>query len=214
MREAMHGVVRWDALGLAGLALTLMVALTPAPARAALARAADEAAPTGRRALVEIGLPEPAPAALDSIPHPWPGRATLLSAAGTLLPFAVLAGADDGDRADALFTTLMALEVVTPAAGHLYGGLPRRALVGMGVRAVGFAMATKAISAESYEFDATVLLAIGGVAVTGLSALVDVVTVSSDVDRANHRRLRERVSLGVRATPSGRAPALALTARF
>lgn len=207
-----RGVRPRRARGLLGLsALALGAALAAGPARAAPDSSATPT--TGRRAVIEIGLPPATPSALDSIPHPWPGRALLLSAAGTLAPIALLAGGD-GDDATGRAMAAAALEVATPAAGHLYAGLTRRALIGMAVRAVGFGLAANALSSESGEFDWDVVMALGGMAIVGVSAIVDVVTVPLDVERANRARLARRATVGVRLTSSGRAPALALSARF
>ncbi len=183
------------------LALVAVLALNAAPAWA------------GRRALIEIGLPPEPPTALDSIPHPWPGRALLLTAAGTALPIALTTGPHQHGENRAIL--LGAAELFTPAAGHLYAGLPRRALKGIAARAAGFALVGSGIAGmDNSEFDWGDVRVLAGFTVMAIAAAVDVITVQPDVERANRERVRARAAIGLRMTRDRSTPVLAVTARF
>jgi hypothetical protein len=179
--------------------------------------AAGATAAVERKAIVQIGGPRHVPSALDSVPHPWPGRALLLSAAGAALPVVLvtLPGHQDSNRRP-LFFSALAAEVVTPAAGHLYAGLTRRAGIGMIARAVGFGVAIAGgVNRQSSE-DLTYgdLAMLFGATMIGVSAIWDVAAVPSDVERRNRDWLDAHASVGLRALPDGRAPALAVIVRF
>ena len=179
--------------------------------------AADASAAVERRALIQIGGPRHVPSALDSVPHPWPGRALCLSAVGAALPVVLvtLPGHQDSNRRP-LFFGALAAEVITPAAGHLYAGLTRRAGVGMIARAVGFGIAIAGgVNRQSSE-DLTYadLAALFGATMVGVSAIWDVAVVPTDVERRNRDWLDAHASVGLRALPDGLTPALAVTVRF
>jgi len=194
------------------LLLPLMLLTTPA-------RAGDHdaaSAGTGRHAMVELGAPKRVPTALDSVPHPWPGVALALSAVGAAVP--VVLGSMPHANADntTVLTAVMVAEVITPAAGHLYAGLGRRALIGVTTRAIGAAIAVAGVNAAegSSDFTYADLAALFGVTMVGVSAVWDVVTVAGDVDQRNREWLDQHAALEFRPLPDGRGPALAVAVRF
>lgn len=180
---------------------------------------ADTAYHGGRRAIIEVGLPRREPTALDSIPHPWPGRALLFSAVGTALPIVVATLPSDAsnDSRRATFLTMLALEIVTPAAGHLYARIPREAVAGIVVRGLGFAILASG-AGEIYHGGSDggvgVFQVLGGGALMAVSALWDTATVPTKVERANRERLRQRAALGVRPALDGEPVALVVRLRF
>ena len=168
-----------------------------------------------RRAIVELGRPRHVPSALDSVPHPWPGRALLLSAAGTAIPIAIATRPHPHSEARSLLVAMLAAETITPAAGHLYAGLGRRALAGIAVRGIGFGITVAGLPPENSD-DITygALAALFGMVMIGTSAVVDVVTVSPDVERKNQAWLAAHSAVGVRLLEDQRTPALALDVHF
>lgn len=168
--------------------------------------------PSGRRAIIEIGLPPREPAALDSIPHPWPGRALLLSAAATAIPIVVWTR--PGQHGEGALLLIAGTEVVAPSLGHLYGGLAPRAFKGMAVRAAAFGLTAYYVTNSTGEFDWGVIGTLLALTAEGVSAVADIVTVTSDVERANRELVRARVGLGLRALPGTGEPAMAVTVRF
>jgi hypothetical protein len=66
---------------------------------------------------------------------------------------------------------------------------------------------------DDSEFGGSDLVALGAMALMGGSALWDVLTVASDVERANASRV-SRVSLAPRLPPTGRGAGFALSAGF
>lgn len=176
---------------------------------------ADTAYSGPRRALLEIGLPRRVPAALDSIPHPWPGVAMLLAAAGTALPVAAAGAANARDHDLGRTLGWAAVGVVTPSAGHLYAGLHRRALKAMVFRAAllgGIALASNGF--DDGEFTEADLVGLGLMSAFAASAAWDVVTVAADVERHNAALLARRAAWGPRPLPSGRGVALAVSVGF
>src|SRR5689334_17156196 len=125
------------------------LAMIAAASTSASAARADDSSQRG--ALIEIGKPPRVPSALDSVPHPWPGRALLLSAVGTAVPIAIATRPHPHSEGRNYFLAMLGAEIVTPAAGHLYAGLGRRAAAGMVARGVGFGIAAAALPSESSE---------------------------------------------------------------
>ncbi|HTM57334.1 MAG TPA: hypothetical protein VL123_02845 [Candidatus Udaeobacter sp.] len=168
-----------------------------------------------RGALIEIGKPPRIPSALDSVPHPWPGRALLLSAVGTAVPIAIATRPHPHSESRNDFLAILGAEIVTPAAGHLYAGLGRRAAAGMVARGLGFGIAAAALPSESSgDITYGALAAVMGMVIVGTSALIDVVTVSPDVERKNQAWLAAHSAVGVRTVDDGRTPAVTLVVRF
>jgi hypothetical protein len=199
------------------LIAALAIAGAASPARSASLEPGHDVA---RQAMIESGVPQPAPTALDSVRHPWPGIALSLSVVGTAAPI-VLMGVASRSNSDARAALgLLAAEIVTPAAGHLYAGLFPRAGVGIVTRAVGFgAMAIGAASEgvwndqTSSDFGGGAFLMLLGVGIMAGSAIVDVITVASDVDKRNAEWLKTHASVGLRVAPDA-TPELAVAVRF
>jgi len=193
------------------------------PAFAAAADAASDTLNLGapRRALVEVGLPPRVPSALDSVPHPWPGIALTLSAVGTAAPILLMGAANKTNSDAGIALGILATEIVTPSAGHLYAGLPRRAAIGMAVRAVGYGLlAAGAASqglwpgqAESSEFTYGIVVMMVGAGTMGGSAVVDMISAPVDVDKKNAEWLRQHAAVGLRVAPAA-SPELCLSLRF
>jgi hypothetical protein len=185
---------------------------------AAASAPADSAYVGPRRALIEVGLPRRVPAALDSIPHPWPGRALILSTLGSVVPLLVASAVGENEhdlRTEAALTAVVA-EVFTPSAGHLYAGQGRRALYGMAGRAVGAGMILAGVAAHegSSEFDGGVAGILFGGCIMVLGASIDVVAVATDVERANRELARARGSVRVRPAHGGAPAMLVVGLRF
>ncbi len=201
--------------------LALVLGLAALASNAGAAAPASHDAARGRGAIIERGLPHAAPTALDSVPHPWPGVALLLSAVGTALPVAIASSASTRDHDPRIGLAALGAEVITPAAGFLYGGLARRGAIGMGVRALGFGIVALAAAPDGYwrgetssDFGPGILVMVLGAAVVGTSAVWDVVVVPDHVDRRNADWLRAHATVGLGVTRDARAPALAVAIRF
>jgi hypothetical protein len=200
------------------LIAALAIAGAASPARSASLEPGHDVA---RQAMIESGVPQPAPTALDSVPHPWPGVALSLSVVGTAAPILVMTSVGKTQSDAGVVLGILATEIVTPSAGHLYAGLTHRALVGMGVRAVGYGVvAAGAYSqglwpgqVESSDFTYAVIVIGLGSAIMAGSALVDIIVVPYDVDRRNAEWLQKHATLGVRIAPDA-TPELAFALRF
>jgi hypothetical protein len=206
------------------------IARTPACAAAAAATARDtthatrEPVPAGRRAIFEIGLPAPVRSPLDSLPHPWPGVAAGLTATGIALPAWVIGRATGSEHDASLFAAGCALAALLPAAGHLYGRLPRVAWRGVIVRSAGAAAALGATgglttfgtnhSSEGRDAYVAVAMFAAGAAVVGFSALSDLAHVDQDVRAENQRRARASIETGWRPAGGGLPGMVTLTVRW
>jgi len=173
-----------------------------------------------RTAIVEADAPPRVPTALDSVPHPWPGIALALSAAGTAAPIVALGLMPHNDSNRNLALAIVGTEIVTPSFGHLYAGLSRRAVTGMVVRGVGFGIVIAAGASNGWwsgdgstDFSNASIAALLGATIMGVSALVDVVTVPGDVERRNAAWPQQHASVGLRLGPRA-SPELALSLRF
>jgi hypothetical protein len=174
-----------------------------------------------RPAVISIGQPHHVPTALDSVPHPWPGVALSLSAAGLAVPI-VLAGSWSKTQSGAMpLMVALAAEVLTPSAGHLYAGLTHRAAIGVLARGMAFGVAAAGAASAGLwtnngpsDWTPALLVVLIGATTEAALAVVDVVTVASDVQRSNDDWLTGHTLLGVRMLPDGSAPAVALTIRF
>lgn len=174
-----------------------------------------------REAMIESGLTKPGPSALDSVPHPWPGIALLLSAVGTAAPILVASSVAKTQSDAGITLGILATEVVTPSAGHVYAGLWRRAGVGMIWRGVGYGLLLTGAGmqglfpaqTESSDFGWGIPVMILGTTVMAGSALTDVITVPGDVDRRNAEWLRQHAATGIRLNREGQ-PELCLSVRF
>jgi hypothetical protein len=174
-----------------------------------------------RRAIVEVGLPPRTPSPLDSVPHPWPGVALTLSAVGTAAPLVVMGVASKSHSDAGIALGILATEIVTPSAGHLYAGLMRRAGIGIAVRAVGYGVLAAGAAAqglwpgqsETSDFTYGVLAMALGATIMAGSAVVDVVSAPMDVDKKNAEWLRQHASVGLRVAPDA-IPELCLSLRF
>jgi hypothetical protein len=179
------------------------------------------AAGAQRGAVIDLSATPYVPTALDSVAHPWPGIALTLTAVGTAIPIVAMTRPGASDHEFSTTFIWLATEVVTPASGHLYAGLGKRALEGMTVRAVGLGMvAAGSVNAglwdSSSSSDVTwgaFLVVLGGT-VMAASAAWDVISVSGDVERRNADWLSAHTRLETRLLPESRVPAIALTARF
>ena len=199
------------------LIAALAIAGSANPARSAALEPGHDVA---RQAMIESGLPQPAPTALDSVPHPWPGIALSLSVVGTAAPLLVMGAVSKTHSDTRIQRGILATEIVTPSAGHFYAGLTRRALIGTSVRAVGYGVLALGAASEglwsnenSSDFGGgAVLLLIGPTLMAG-SALTDIITVPGDVNRRNAEWLRQHASVGVRIAPDA-TPELAIAVRF
>ena len=93
--------------------------------------------------------------------------------------------------------------------------------MGIATRTIGFGVAAVGVVRSGAWTDASpsdltnglLLLLLGGTIIT-VSAVADVVTVPSDVQRRNDDWLRAHAILGARRLPDGRTPALAFTVTF
>jgi hypothetical protein len=193
---------------------------TQSPARAGAAGdSLDLGAP--RRAIVEVGLPPRAPSPLDSVPHPWPGVALGLSTVGTAAPLIAMGAASEPHSDSGIALGILAAEIVTPSAGHLYAGLTHRAGIGMMVRAVGYGVLAAGAAAqglwpgqtESSDFTYGVPAMVLGAAIMAGSAVVDVISAPMDVDKKNSEWLRQHATVGLRVAPDA-SPELCLSLRF
>ena len=174
-----------------------------------------------RTAIIQLDHPPQVPTALDSVPHPWPGAALLMSAVGVALPIVVADRANRTHSGGAPFMAMLAAEVVTPSAGHLYAGLTHRAAIGMAVRGVAFGIAAAGGASAGMwsnsgpaDYTPAILVVLLGASIEGVMAVADVVTVASDVQRRNDDWLSAHAVLGMRMLPDGSGPALALTVKF
>lgn len=175
-----------------------------------------------RDAIVQLGVPRSRHAALDSIPHPSPGVATLCSLGGIVVPALLLVHAGQPESGGAAkFAAGAALLVAGPAAGYVYGGIPGKAVPGVALRLVGATALMAGVFAwapydgnDSTGEEAAVALfgTLGGAVMVCGSALWDLASVSRDVEAAN-LTLLQRTSLEARPLRGG-APAAALTVRF
>ena len=91
-------------------------ATTP-EAAPAFAQSADPNPP--RAAIVQLDRPRHVPTALDSVAHPWPGRALVFSALGTASPVLIAESFRHTTWSSGLATTVLVGEIVGPSAGHL-----------------------------------------------------------------------------------------------
>jgi len=196
----------------APLALALALAVLAPPARA-------HAAAGG--ALIQPGRPRHVPTALDSVPHPWPGVALVLSATGTALPVVIADAARRHDRDPRIGLAALAAEIVMPAAGHIYAGLGRRAALGVGVRAASFGIVAAGAATAgywsgetSYELTWGHLVVLGGAVLIAASAVWDVIVVPTDVERSNGELLHQHTHVGLRALPDRRGTAVGVVLRF
>lgn len=177
----------------------------------------------GYRGRSAIFTTEPGPRGRPD--QPWPGRALLLDAAGLAAPAALIAyGSNRNHRG--VFVAGAALLVPSPAIGHLYGRLPRRALHGTVLRAVGFGLFAGGLSATGVwpkrgtSSDLTtsvlggVLLALSGATIEIGSAAWDAITVADDVARHNVETAQLDLEIVPMALKTSTSPALALRARF
>lgn len=176
----------------------MAMVVTGALALACCAPAADAATRprlATDRAIVDFSPPGPLSATdslLATVPHPWPGRAMLLSLAGCAAPFAIDAALDNGaDTFDARL--LIAGLTLGPAVGHLYAGQPRRAMAWSLVRSFGFALAASNLDESGlvpdgaeFAFSSGVLVVLGG-------AIAEVFVVPGDVHRANRAFAESRL---------------------
>ena len=155
------------------------------------------------------------------MPHPWPGIALTLSAVGTAVPIVFMTKVGRSESDAGLVLGILATEIVTPSAGHLYGGLPRRAMKGMVARGVGYGLlATGAAGqglwpgqTESSEFTYSIFVMGIGAGIMAGSALVDIIAAPADVDRKNAEWLGQHGSIGLYPLSDG-SPALAASLRF
>lgn len=133
----------------------------------------------------------PEDSVLATLPHPWPGRAMLLSIAGCAAPFAAAALMGEGGG---LEVTVLAVGLtVLPSAGHVYAGQSSRALRWSLVRAVGAAFVIGALEDGSRVSEGgAVPAAAGGLLVLGVAGLEVLVTPVS-VQRANTALARSRL---------------------
>jgi hypothetical protein len=173
------------------------------------------------RAILDFDPPPRTHSALDSIPHPWPGIATLISVAGTAVPIVAATEVNKRHRDNVFTFVMLASEVVTPAAGHLYGGVGRKAVRGAVIRGLGFAMIAGAAGSlglwsneTSGDFAAPVIGLYLGALVMGAGAASDILTVGGAVERRNEARVRARAQLGLGIAPDGQTPSLVVRLRF
>jgi len=137
----------------------------------------------------------PEDSVLATLPHPWPGRAMLLSIAGCAAPFAAAAAMSDDGGLE--LTVLAAGLTVLPSAGHVYAGQTSRALRWSLVRAVGVAFVIGALEDGSNVSEGgAVAVAAGGLLVLGVSAL-EVIATPGSVQRANTALARSRLQATV-----------------
>jgi hypothetical protein len=199
------------------LIAALAIAGAASPARSASLEPGHDVA---RQAMIESGVPQPAPTALDSVPHPWPGIALSLSVVGTAAPVVVALEANRHERNPGVVLSMFAVEILSPSAGHLYAGLNRRAVKSMIARGIGFGiLAAGGASNDTWSGtehsdittgDFAILL---GATVMGISAAVDVITVASDVEHRNAEWLRTHAATGLRFNQDGQ-PEMTVSLRF
>lgn len=199
------------------LIVALAIAGAAGPARCAALEPGHDVA---RQAMIESGVPQPVPTALDSVPHPWPGIALSLSVVGTAAPLLVMGAASRTHSDTRMQLGILATEIVTPSAGHFYGGLTRRALIGTGVRAVGYGVLAIGAASEGLwtnestsDFGGGAVLIVLGAAIMGGSAITDIITVPGDVDRRNAEWLRTHAATGLRLNQDGH-PEMTVSLRF
>lgn len=162
--------------------------------------------PWGTSAVAQnLGL---APQSILPATHKSPGTAFLLSLSATAIPL-LIANSVDG-TAEAF--TMVAI-FTGPAAGHFYAGKPRRAMVGLGIRAGLIALTAAAAQAECQSSSFICIppaAAIGGLAV--LTSMVgDIVTAPASARHFNEEHFgvaivplqngpEKRLGVGIRAT--------------
>jgi hypothetical protein len=157
---------------------------------------------------------------------PSPAHAAALSENNTLIPlgFGVLLIMADyavfqvGGVALSGYGVLSLGVVFGPSAGYLYGGVPGRGIIGVGVRlALAYAVPLYVAGMQDGWGGDEGILAVLAAASLGLagavvSAIWDCATVGSTVSSVNHRRLASvSLELAPRPAPATGAPGLALT---
>ena len=164
--------------------LAAIAALSPAPLLGQ-ARDADSRA-------YRVGLARPGIYPAPELRSPEEAqRVAIAGTAGGLILGYFLATHDANDAGTAVgFAAVLA----GPSAGHFYGGLPIRGLVGAGVRVAGAGIAAAfGRDCDPFYGGRCGAIAFGAVLVL-TSAVYDLVTVEADV-RDHNQRIRQRVGL-------------------
>ena len=147
------------------------------------------------RAIVDFTAPgplSPEDSVLALVPHPWPGRAMLLSIAGLATPFVLDAALDgDDDRIDLLL--LAAGMTLGPSAGHFYAGQHRRAIGWALVRSLGFALVAASLDEDGEASEGGAPAAFSGAAILLGGSLLEIFVVPADVHRANRALAASRL---------------------
>lgn len=157
------------------------------------------------RAILDFSPPttrSPEDSVLARLPHPWPGRAALLSLAGCAAPFAIEAASSSEDRGIDLRTVSLALTLL-PATGHVYAGQPRPALAWSAVRAAGAAILLTHLESNGRVSHLDALTALAGLALVGGGAALEVLATPGDVARANRELAAARLRLGLAPARGG-----------
>ncbi len=156
----------------------------------------------GLSACLILALAVPPAAAQESLVQPDLGfkpksgtTATAISFIGTVVPWALLLSLSDegtrSDRVDWLWYASLAAMPIGPSLGHFYAGANRRALIGIGIRAVSMAAFVGGLYwAFNEELDSAVLpltLMIGGTATLVASTVADIVDAHKSAGRYNLR---------------------------
>lgn len=167
------------------------------------------------RALIDLGPREPLSAedsVLAGIPHPWPGRALLLSMAGCAAPLALaLATPGPEDRRERAWIAAAGLTLL-PAAGHVYAGQAATAGRWTLVRAIGLASLLATLDPDGRIGESGWVSAFAGAALITGGALLETFNAPGDVARANARLAAARLELACAPGPAGLTVRLALIA--
>lgn len=181
-------------------------------------------APASALALA-LTLPRLAHAEDDrAVDHKSGATATALAVGGTIGAFALSAVAADRELEPLSWVGLGAA-VVAPAAGHLYAGEGKHALVssgvraaGLGVFAIGFEMSFCLFCSDDDpdvgERRTGTMLAFAGLATYVGATLYDVIDAHQAAGRSNRRRALALTPAVLPTTDGGRAPGLVLGGAF
>lgn len=202
-----------------GIALAVTVALALAPARSSAVPGPAEATLLARTAFIELGVPRPKPTPAESVlalmPHPWPGVAMLVTTTGLAIPILIGSGTRTHQPDDPNLMLGLASFVVLPAVGHLYGGVARRAIPGLALRAGGYGLLAAISGGFSQDFDeGDILAGLAGVSLMAIGGTWDLFTVASHVERANLDRANARLGLTSGWNPATGAPVVAVRVTF
>lgn len=138
--------------------------------------------------------------------------AAWLSVASTVIPVALGSWVAQDDGASGAGPVLVLTGVfVGPAVGHFYARRPARALLGVGIRVVGFGAAVAAVgSAWDNESSDAETLAVLSLGVVVLSAFADIIDAPRSARKHNGEVRRARVTLG----PARGAPGVSVSVAF